>query len=45
MIFNLELLFRLQTTMLDAFTIANEKIKRLEEEVHELKLHNNAGAG
>ncbi|KAI5672181.1 hypothetical protein M9H77_12545 [Catharanthus roseus] len=39
MIFSHELLFCSQTAMLGASAVANEKIKRLEEEVHELKLH------
>lgn len=39
MIFSRELLFRSQTAILGASAIANEKMKRLEEEVHELKLY------
>lgn len=39
MIFGPELLFYSQATMLGASSSADEKIKRLEEEVHKLKLH------
>lgn len=38
MIFSCELLFRSQTAMLGASGVADEKIKRLDEEVHDLKL-------
>lgn len=39
MIFSREQLFRSQRAMLGASVVANKKIKRLEEEVPELKLH------
>lgn len=38
MMFSFELLFRSKTTMLGMSAITNEKIKKLEEEVHDLKL-------